>query len=224
MKRVLPVLVAVPLLVTLLGGPLALAQDQEYALKDYMPETVGSKWTMKTTNNQGDTTITYEVDKARDIGGQQVTPILTKDADGNLMRGSLEIVSDDNLTLLGSIFVPRGQQAGGAPFDALYTPAAVFPGKMKVGQSEEAKVKTSRGGQEMDITIKLELAAVESVTVPKGTFDGCLKLVTTTSFGRGEMKRTAWYAKGVGIVKTESGGFGNRAPRVAELTDYQLAE
>jgi len=223
MKRVLTVVLAVPLLVTLLGA-LALAQDQEYALKDYMPRTVGSKWTLKTTNDQGDTTITYEVDKARDVGGQQVTPILTKDANGNLMRGSLEIVSEDNLTILGSIFVPRGQQAGGAPFDALYTSAAIFPGKLKMGQSEEAKVKTSRGGQEMDITIKLELAAVESVTVPKGTFDGCLKVVTTTSFGRGEMKRTAWYAKGVGLVRTESGGFGNRPPRIAELTDYQLAQ
>jgi hypothetical protein len=215
------VLVAVLLLSGLVG--LALAQDQEYALKDYMPQTVGSKWIMKVTGPaQQEVVLTYEVDKPKE--GQPGTPILTKDANGNLTRGSLETVDDNNLTIFGTIRVPRGQQ-GGEPTVSLYTPAVVFPGKMKVSQRAEAATKINMGGQQTDVTMKLDLAAVESVTVPKGTFDNCLKLVFTTTNPRGEMKRTVWYAKGVGLVKTEMGGGGNQqAPRVAELTDYQLAQ
>jgi hypothetical protein len=95
---------------------------------------------------------------------------------------------------------------------------------LKVGQTAQAAVKSNRGGQPTDVTIKLELAAVESVTVPKGAFADCLKLVYTTTFPGREMKRTVWYAKGVGMVKTESPGFNNQPPRIAELTDYQLAQ
>jgi hypothetical protein len=224
MKRALTVWIGVLTLAVVLGCGLALAQDQEYALKDYMPETVGSKWTMKMTRDQGEVTIIYEVDKARDIGGQQAMPILMKSQDGTLMRGSLESVSDTSLTLYGTIMVPRGDQAGGEPVTMLYTPPAVFPGKMKVGETKEAAVQSSRGDRQMDLTMKLALAAVEPVTVPKGTFEGCLKLVYTTSFGRGEMTRTIWYAKGVGIVKTETSGYGNRPAQVAELTDYELGK
>ena len=198
-----------------------LAPAQEYSLKDYMPQTVGSKWAFGTTNRQGEaTTITYEVDEARDFGGTLGYPILTKDAEGNLTRGSFEAVSEESLTLFGSIFVPRGPQATGGPFEVIHDPPAVFPGKLTAGQTAEATVKSNRGGQEMQFTIKLELAAVESVTVPKGTFADCLKLVFATTTDRGEMKRTLWYAKGVGLVKTESSGFGpNPTPRIAELTD-----
>ena len=44
MKRTLLALLAATLLLGLLTA--ALAQDQEYALKDYMPQTVGTKWIM----------------------------------------------------------------------------------------------------------------------------------------------------------------------------------
>jgi hypothetical protein len=38
------------------------------------------------------------------------------------------------------------------------------------------------------------------------------------------MTRTVWYAKGVGMVKTEQAGRAGGAARVAELTDYTLAK
>jgi hypothetical protein len=101
----------------------------------------------------------------------------------------------------------------------LYTPPLEYPGKMTVGQSAEATLKMRRGDQEFESTTKLELTAVEDVTVPKGTFEGCLKLVTTRSFGRGEMTSTAWYAKGVGQVKTERPGRGDRPGTVTELAE-----
>jgi hypothetical protein len=203
----------------------AFAQDQEYALKDYMPQTVGSKWTMKTTNRQGDTTQIIEVAEPVDVAAQKASQILTKDASGNLQRGSLESVTDNAYYLFGTIRVPRGQQ-GGDPVTSLYDPMVVFPAKLKVGGHAEATTKMPRRNQANDLTMKLDLVAVESVTVPKGTFADCLKLVYTTAFGQGEMKRTVWYAKGLGIVKSEQAGGGqnNQAPRIAELLDYQLAE
>jgi hypothetical protein len=223
MNRALMGIAVVAVLVVTLGHGSALAQDQEYALKDYMPQTAGSKWIMTTAGQQGAVTVTYEVDKARDLGGQQAMPIVMKNAQGNVRRGSLESVTEANLTLFGAIMVPRGQE-GGAPVEMLYTPPAVFPGKLKVGQSAQAVVKVQRGDQPVEMTLKVVLAAVESVTVPKGAFADCLRIVFSNTTPRGEMKRTIWYAKGVGMVRTENPGFGNQpTPRVGELTDYQLA-
>lgn len=230
MKRVLIALTALPL-VALLTHSAALGQDPEYALKDYMPETTGSKWVFATTGRQGAaTTTTYEVGEAREIEGKTAMPILNKDADGNLLRGSLEFVDGQGFTLFGSIMLPRRQDnANREPIETLYRPAAVFPAVMKSGDRNEATAKVTRQGQETEVKLAVELAAVETVTVPKGTFEGCLKLVFTTSFGEREMKRTVWYAEGVGMVKTESGGGAGRdgqqrPPRIAELTDYLIAE
>jgi hypothetical protein len=213
-----------PIAAALLLGvvSLGLAQGQEYALKDYMPQTVGSKWVMKTDEQQGEATTTIEVSKPAE--GQQGLAFLTKGENGAVIRGSMEAVTDAGYTLFGTIRVPRGQP-GGQPTPSPYNPPVVFPAKLQVGQPAEAKTKMSMRGQDVDATMKLELAAVESVTVPKGTFPDCLKLVVTTTTARGELKRTAWYAKGVGLVKTEQPGFGpNATARVAELVDYTLAQ
>ena len=220
MKKTLALVAMAALLVGIAG--LAMAQDQSYLLKDYMPQTVGSKWIMKTTNQQGETTVTIEVGACQEIAGQQALPMLTKDAQGALQRASIELATDNAYYLFGQIRAPRGQQ-GGDPTTTLYDPMAVFPAKLAVGQHAEAKTKYDMRGQATEVTMGLDLVAVESVTVPKGTFDGCLKLVYSTKFGDREMKRTVWYAKGVGIVKSEQAGFGqNAAPRVAELLDYLL--
>jgi hypothetical protein len=225
MKRALVVPVVVALLAVALWSGSVVAQDAQYTLKDYMPQTVGSKWVMKTTGPRGEATVTYEVLAARDINGQNAMPIVEKSAEGQLRRGSLESVTDEHLTLFGSIFAPRGDQAGTQPVPMLYEPAAVFPGALKVGQTAEAPVKVKRGDREFDVTLKLTLEAVETVNVPKGSFADCLKLVYTTSFGQGEMKRTVWYAKGVGMVKTEqTGRRADQGPTTGELTDYQIAQ
>jgi hypothetical protein len=199
------------------------AQDAEYSLKDYMPQGVGSTWTMKSSGGDGDGTVICEVLKKRELGGNQVTPIVTKGSDGNAVYGSIETLTAEKLTIFGAMFGRGGDQGGGAPTVITYEPAASFPGKLRSGQSETAKFKINRGERQMDITLKLELAAVETVTVPKGTFEGCLKLVYTTSFGQGQMTRTVWYAKGVGMVKSQRTAPRGGAVTTDELTDYKLA-
>ena len=223
MKRALMLSIGVVLVAALLCSVATVAQGPEYGLKDYMPQTVGSKWIMKSTGAQGEVTNTYEVLAARDVDGQQAMPIVMKTADGTITSGTLEAVSADKLTMFGTIFGRRGAQAGGEPVTVIYQPAAVFPGKLRVGQSEQSEVKSTMGGQPVTMTMKLELAAVETVTVPKGTFENCLKLVYTTVFAQGERKRTIWYAKGVGMVKREDTRRADQPPRVSELTDYALA-
>ncbi len=221
MRRSLATSLCIVLVLGVLWAGVAVAQ--EYALKDYMPQAVGSTWTMKSTRGEEASTLTVEITETRDIEGQQVPLALTKNAEGVAMRGSLDLVTEDKLTMFGGMFRGRGDQESElAP--RLYTPPLEFPGKMTVGQSAEATLKMRRGDQEFESTTKLELAAVEDVTVPKGTFEDCLKLVTTRSFGRGEMTTTTWYAKGVGEVKSERPGRGDRPGTVTELVDYKLAE
>lgn len=202
----------------------AMAQEQTYLLKDYMPQAVGSKWIMKTTGRQGETTNTIEVGEPKEIAAQQAFPILTKNAQGELVRGTLESVTENAYYLFGAIRGARNQQAPQAPTESLYDPMVVFPAKMTVGQHATATTKVAMRDQQAEVTMSLDLAAVESVTVPKGTFDDCLKLVYTSAFGEREMKRTVWYARGVGIVKSEQPGFGdNPTPRIAELLEIVAA-
>jgi hypothetical protein len=200
------------------------ASAQEYVLKDYMPQGIGSKWTMKSTGGRGEETLTVEVTERVDINGAQVPMTVTKGADGRVRTGIADLASPDKYTVYGQLFGGR-PGAGGAPAEPTrmdYNPPAEFPGKLTVGQTAEAAYKTKFGDREADVTMKIELAGLENVIVPKGTFDNCLKLVITTKFGDREMKRTVWLAKGVGAVKTERPGFGDRPPTVTELVDYTL--
>ena len=202
------------------------AVGQEYALQDYMPQKIGSKWTVKQTGGRGEETLTIGIASTMDMGGTPVPLALTQAADGTPRSGALELVSADAYTLYGVMFGGRRGDGGGdgqlttIPYD----PPAAFPGKLTVGQSVEKAAKVGSGDQQRDVTIKLELAAVEDVTVPKGTFEDCLKLVYSTQFGDRSMTRTIWYAKGVGAVKTERPGFGDRPSTVTELVDYELPE
>lgn len=205
-------------------GAAAVAQDAEYALRDYMPGTVGSTWSLLPTGETG-RAMTMEVLPPQDVGGQQISPLVTKGADGAIRNGTFQTVDATGLTIYGTLF-NRGQQGGqaaGGPTTIAYDPPAKFPGALKVGQSASATFKSAMRGQPADVTMTVTLAAVESVTVPKGTFADCLKIVTTTTFGQGQMTRTAWYAKGVGTVKMERQGR-NGQINISELVDYKLAE
>ncbi|HOS95593.1 MAG TPA: hypothetical protein PLD23_00065 [Armatimonadota bacterium] len=208
---------------------LAAAQDNGYALKDYMPRAVGSIWSMQPAGGGQRTTL--EVLPPEDINGHQVSALVTKSPDGTVRMGTYETVDADSYIVYGSLFVagpggPGGGPQGPAPDEprkVLHDPPARFPGTLKVGETYEATFSSTGGRRPAQVTMKITLEAVESVTVPKGTFDGCLKVVTSTTRGQREMKRTTWYAKGVGPVKTERVGR-NGLANVTELVEYKLGE
>lgn len=215
-----------------LAAGLAIAQDDGYVLKDYMPRTVGSIWSMQPAGGGERTTL--EVLPPEEISGQQVSALVTKSPDGTVRMGTYETVDADSYIVYGSLFVagpggrggPGGGPAGappGEPRKVLHNPPARFPGTLKIGETHEATFSSTGGRQPAPVTMKITLETVESVTVPKGTFDNCLKIVTSTIRGQREMKRTTWYAKGVGPVKTERVGRNGQA-NITELVDYKLAE
>ena len=112
MRRASAVSLGMMLVVGLLWAGSAPAPGQEYILQDYMPQTVGSKWTMKSAGGQGDRTTTMEVLKPREIDGHQAMPIVTKTAEGRVRMGSLESVTLDKYMLFGTIFGRRGDEGG----------------------------------------------------------------------------------------------------------------
>jgi hypothetical protein len=205
---------------------------QEYSLQEYMPQTMGSKWTVKSTGGRGDATLTISITKTMDFGGTQVPLALTQSEDGTPRSGTLELVSADAYTIYGMMFGGRGGGGGGGELTTIpYSPPVEFPGKLTIGQTVEKTTTMGAGDRQGSVTIKLQLAAVENVTVPKGTFENCLKVLYTTTFPAGAdgqtpppRTRTIWYAKGVGAVKTERPGFGDRPATVTELVDYTLGQ
>jgi len=197
---------------------------QEYALQDYMPQTVGSTWTVKQTRGMDTSTRTIDISTTVDVGEIKVPLALTNDEEGWPQSGTIELVTAENYTIYGTMRRQRWQEGGEVTTmtmyatTTMYDPPLAFPGTLTVGQTAEATAKIKFGEREFETTMKLTLEAVEDVTVPKGTFEGCLKLVTTRTSGEPEMKSSVWYAKGVGAVKTERPG------TTTELEDYEIAE
>ena len=163
---------------------------------------------------------TLEVLEPQDLEGAQVSALVTKSDNGAVRRGTLENIDGDTYTIYGIMFGGRGE---GEPRTIPYTPPVEFSSTVKLGETQEAEYKSTMRERENTGTMTLELAAVEDVTVPKGAFEDCLKIVVTTKFGDRERPQTAWYAKGVGVVKTERQGRDGETT-TSELADYKLAE
>jgi hypothetical protein len=62
-----------------------------------------------------------------------------------------------------------------------------------------------------------EIMAPESVTVPVGTFDNCVVVKRTSTFGSSSEIKLYYFAKGVGKVKEVTGG------KVEQLVEYSVA-
>ncbi|HJN16471.1 MAG TPA: hypothetical protein QGH10_13290 [Armatimonadota bacterium] len=208
--------------VALLSSVVVVSQAQDYSLADYMPQTTGSTWTM-TTTGENPRTSTIEITGEMEVGELQVPMAMTKDAEGVARRGTLELVTADAYTIYGMMFRGRGEDAELRTM--LYNPAVEFPGTLTVGAESEATTKIKFGENEFEITQVIKIEAVEAVTVPAGTFEDCLKVVTTSKSGRGDRVTTTWYAKGVGAVQTERPSRrGEGDPTISQLTEYTIAE
>ena len=68
----------------------------------------------------------------------------------------------------------------------------------------------------------------ESVTVPAGTFENCLKVsyIEKSNMGEESMKEyvTAWYAPGIGLVKEESKTKGGELIELQTLESVSVPE
>jgi hypothetical protein len=102
-----------------------------------------------------------------------------------------------------------------------------FPSKMSPGQvlsDASLSMKMGAGIVAMGITVNItnrRVEAIESITTPAGTFE-CYKISYDTSskilMMKIQTKVTEWYAKNVGLVRSESYDKKGKLTNIAELT------
>ncbi len=78
--------------------------------------------------------------------------------------------------------------------------------KLKAGRNDAWSGKPNAKSK---LTFKSKVAAIEKVTVPAGTFN-CLKVETTSEGEENSPVIQMWWAKGVGLVKTETVEFAKK--------------
>lgn len=124
------------------------------------------------------------------------------ECDGDVIRIDMKAMLDPsvNESLSGMEMEVSG--------DALQIPSALLPG-MELPDAE-LEVKAMSGGIKI-MTIRQKITerkvlGSESVTTPAGTFD-CIKMTQTTELKmlvNKKFETVSWYAKGVGMVKSET--------------------
>jgi len=84
-----------------------------------------------------------------------------------------------------------------------FVPLRVIPRRYAVGDTFTTLVNKRIGPLSADITMFITVLEHETVTVPAGTFEDCLKLsaVLAVSFGNDTTLSTFWCADGVGLVQ-----------------------
>jgi hypothetical protein len=185
----------------------------------YYPMKVGATWEMKNyddkdkltgttkskvTKSEGDVsnivaTIWYEMFNAKDVS-EATGEYNVKCSNGafsvnmkNMLNSkSLEAYKDMQVTITGD--------------------DVEMPVNPTVGQTlKDANLNLIVTGMAMmNMTVKMynrKVAAIETVTTPAGTFEKCVKItfnVKTHMMFDVEASGTEWYAKGIGMVKSES--------------------
>ncbi|MFB3880333.1 MAG: S-layer homology domain-containing protein [Armatimonadota bacterium] len=167
---------------------------QPYNITDYFPLTEGSTWTYETNEGMRTSAIS---------GTQQV-----------FGRTYARMVSDGGGVDLWAA-APEGLYLGGmdlgdvgaVTFDPAYQLAnGLFP-----AQYIEEQLSTVYSGSTPIGTAFFDyyFIGVEDVTVPAGTFANCMKLrIQLRPEGQASQTFYIWAARGVGVVKMDSGDFG----------------
>jgi len=175
-----------------------------YSIPSYFPYSQGNKWTYIHKRGDEVSEVNYLIEGTESFNGVEVPK-----------RVQLENTEEYFCTLVEPVYgiSDYKHHIGMAPEYLIYTPPAnVIPAKMRVGDihyntshlfrfNSDGTLKDE--GSFYDTTV---FQAVESVTVPAGTFDQCLKLILTRDDVFSDMvikvNLTEWVAEGVGIVKS----------------------
>jgi len=180
--------------------------DAVYDIPLYFPYSQGNKWTY--THKRGDeiSEVNYSIEGTETFNGVEVPK-----------RVQAENTEEYFCTLVDPVYgiSDYKHHIGMAPEYLIYTPPAnVIPAKMRVGDihyntshlfrfNSDGTLKDE--GSFYDTTV---FETVESVTVPAGTFDKCLKLVLTKDDVFSDMVikvvLTEWIAERLGIVKSNA--------------------
>jgi hypothetical protein len=193
---------------------------------DYYPLHKGDSWLYKTTP-VGKSEIQKRTSKVVNwgklfIGDKEATVMENKDMDGNGIYQWIQKDSDGNI-VLASISTEPSRDRRLADFDP---PMIIIShDAQNVGASWEIRQKGNLGEKSSELlryTFKVESNS-GSVTVPAGTFRGCLKVRQIAYDESGKPKGTSYvyFAKGIGIVLTEQMEPESKKSR-EELVEYTV--
>ena len=177
---------------------------------EYYPTDMGNIWVLETEDRTERVTYTIEATEERFNGRD--TFILKRTAEtlgADESTGEVYFVHSDPVGIkLHKIVAELGSVFGTAT--AEFSPPVLFlPTPLEFGDSwgitlETEVILTGR----VLVSYAYEVAAVENVITPVGTFENCLKIQlearTTTRLGVGRTTSYQWLAPNVGIVRVET--------------------
>jgi hypothetical protein len=191
---------------------------------DYLPLKKGLK---RTYSINGSTIKTVENFEERKLGKKKVVPQKIE------VNGATSFIFIQE-TRKGQVLY--AEQAADAAEPTLLDELVYLNKELKTGNTWEGTFKTTLMMEEVSVPMTYEVQkGKETVTVPAGTFDKCIKVV-----GKGEVERekglfgtvkltvvkTEWYADKVGLIKSVLHKSGNHMlisdeDVITQLTSYE---
>lgn len=181
-----------------------------FNLKEYYPLREGSKWEYQITVHEDGQDHTYK--ESFNISGKEKISEVE----------NVRMVSSDNESISRCLAIDKEgvkkfKEYSVDNFRVFNPPMMLFPADIKIGESREYAVNSmSVRHKSNDVpavvssglytgSVKITLEPPESVVVPAGTFDNCLKFSLVYNYKGtkryGENKYSIWLASGVGEVK-----------------------
>ena len=188
--------------------PLGEGDEWEYAASIEIPAGVTSRGAAAV--NTSFTRIRRYLGKVKPAGDLPETDCFEVSVPGSPDEREFVEIHDDRILLRGSLLMrPETTRPLWYDHPIPFVEAGMRPGT-------EAPGVSAAGGA---MVRRLQVIAREPVTVPAGEFDS-IRLLMTGTDGEMELRRTIWFAPGVGIVKEEKTRY--RADRLLFREQQQL--
>ena len=206
------------LFLLVLGMPVLLrAQDCTpfYAMRQGATSTY-EYFDAKDKKTSSSTTVIKEIQKKGDRVEALVAMTMMDKGDKEMFQGSMRIAcKDDTLFMdVASLINPGLAQSAGKMEITMSGDGMTIPGTLRAGMKlpdSHNEFKMGMNGMTL-MTISIDITehqveAEEKVTTPAGTFD-CLRVSylsnSKATLGKATTKTVQWYARGIGVVKSES--------------------
>lgn len=185
--------------------------------RNFYPDDIGNQWTLQSLDKMNLRTVTIKGPEK--INGEELK-LIEEDTNGNINR--LLVKSEaDGIKLFRSVVAIA--IIGEVTFD--YSPPQVFlpiPSDLGSTWTIQSEAEIALVGK-IRSTNQAEVAAIEEVATPAGTFQNCLNIkqniILNLPIADLELTNSMWLAPDIGLVKaTDSSGV------IFELIDFDIAE
>ena len=169
--------------------------------QELLPQTLGTTWTVKETMPDGELR-TIQSKLVKSEAGRSVTEHFITDSQGNKSKRSDTLQRKKE----GDYVMHVQENDYEVNFHQGYQrlPAKLIQGE-SIQTTHSATITKNNSNSKLFFETQLEPVGLESITVPAGQFNNCVKVERTTfEIFDGQLikrKSTEWYAKGYGSVK-----------------------